>query len=58
MTERQTLDRKWSDAWCDAYRRRAGRYGHTMPSDQQRRMNYAYARMMKAEKRYLPHSYP
>lgn len=28
-----------------------------MPQDEQRRMNYAYDRMMKAEARYLPHCY-
>lgn len=62
-----TLERamKWADAWCDAYRARAGRWGHNsdayraragrwghkMPPKEHARMTKAAERMSIAEKR-------
>jgi hypothetical protein len=42
---------RFTDAWGEAYRRRANAYGHVMPKDEQRRMRYALARMYRSMER-------
>ena len=40
--------RRFSDAWCDAYRWRSKSYGPVMPLDEYRRMMIALQRMNAA----------